>query len=80
MRAVTLAAALLAGCASHPPASYHTLTSEQTMGELREQKAIGINGPMVRWQCIYDAPQGQVTVEETAAYCAPQQVLSSEQP
>ncbi len=78
MRAVSLAAALLAGCASYPPASYHTLTSEQTTGELRGQKAIGINGPTVRWQCTYDAPQGQVTVEETAAYCAPHQVLSRE--
>ena len=75
MRAVTLAAALLAGCASHPPATYHTLTSEQTMGELRGQKAIGINGSLVRWRCTYDAPQGKVTVEETAAYCAPHQVL-----
>jgi hypothetical protein len=54
------------------------LTSEQTTGELRGQKAIGINGPTVRWQCTYDAPQGQVTVEQTAAYCAPHQVLSRE--
>ena len=75
MRAVTLAAALLAGCASQPPALYRTLTSEQTTGELRGQKAIGINGPTVRWQCTYDAPQGQVTVEETAAYCAHYRVL-----
>jgi len=28
MRAATLAAALLAGCASQPPALYHSLTSE----------------------------------------------------
>ena len=75
MRAVILAAALLAGCASQPPASYHTLTSEQAVGELRGQTAIGLDGPMVRWRCIYDAPQGKATVEETAAYCAPQQVL-----
>jgi hypothetical protein len=71
MRAVTLAAALLAGCASQPPASYHTLTSEQTMGELRGQTAIGIDGSVVRWRCTYGAIQGEVTVEETAAYCPP---------
>jgi hypothetical protein len=75
MRAVILAAALLAGCASQPPASYHTLTSEHAMGELRGQTAIGLDGPMVRWQCTYDAPQGKATVEETAAYCAPHQLL-----
>jgi hypothetical protein len=78
MRAVTLAAALLAGCATQPPASYHTLTSEQTTGELRGQTAIGINGPTVRWRCTYDTPQGKATVEESAAYCAPHQVLSRE--
>jgi hypothetical protein len=75
MRAVTLAAALLAGCASHPPASYHTLTSEQAVGELRGQTAIGIDGPMVRWRCTYDAPPGKATVEQTAAYCAPHHAL-----
>ena len=75
MRAVILVAALLAGCASQPPASYHTLTSEQAVGELRGQTAIGLDGPMVRWQCTYDAPQGKATVEETAAYCAPHQLL-----
>jgi hypothetical protein len=75
MRGVTLAAALLAGCASQPPALYQTLTSEQTVGELRGQTAIGIDGPMVRWRCTYGAPQGGVTVEETAAYCASHRVL-----
>jgi len=75
MRAVTLAAVLLAGCATQPPASYHTLTSGQTVGELRGQTAIGTDGPMIRWRCTYGAPQGEVTVEETAAYCAPHRVL-----
>ena len=75
MRGVTLAAALLAGCASQPPALYRTLTSEQTVGELRGQTAIGTDGPMVRWRCTYSAHQGEVTVEETAAYCAPYRVL-----
>jgi len=75
MRAVTLAAALLVGCASQPPALFHTLTSDQSVGELRGQTAIGIDGSMVRWRCTYDALQGQVTVEETAAYCAPHRVL-----
>jgi hypothetical protein len=67
--------ALLAGCASQPPALYQTLTSEQTVGELRAQTAIGTDGPMVRWRCTYRARQGEVTVEETAAYCAPYRVL-----
>ena len=75
MRAVALAGALLAGCASQPHASYQTLTSEQTVGELRGQTAIGTDGPVVRWRCTYGAPQGEVTVEETAAYCAPYRVL-----
>jgi hypothetical protein len=75
MRAVTLAAVLLVGCASQPPALYQTLTSEQTVGELLAQTAVGIDGPMVRWRCTYGAPQGKVTVEETAAYCAPHRVL-----
>ena len=75
MRGVTLAAALLAGCASQPPALYHSLTSEQTVGELRGQTAIGTDGPMVRWRCTYSAHQGEVTVEEIAAYCAPYRVL-----
>jgi len=75
MRAVALAAALLAGCASQPPGLYKTLTSEQTMGELRGQTAIGIDGPMVRWRCTYSAQQREATVEETAAYCAPSRVL-----
>jgi hypothetical protein len=75
MRAVTIAAALLVGCASQPPALYHTLTSEKTVGELRDQKAIGIDGPTVRWRCTYGALQGDVTVEETAAYCAPYRAL-----
>jgi hypothetical protein len=75
MRAVTLAAALLAGCASQSPALYHTLTSEQTVGELRGQTAIGIDGATVRWRCTYGAPQEEVTVEETAAYCPPYRVL-----
>jgi len=74
MRAVTLAA-LLAGCASQPPALYQTLTSNQTVGELRGQAAMGIDGPMVRWRCTYSSPQGEVTVEETATYCAPTRVL-----
>ena len=75
MRAVTLTATLLAGCASQPPALYHSLTSEQTVGELRGQTATGVDGPMVRWRCTYSAHQGEVTVEETAAYCAPYRVL-----
>jgi len=75
MRAVTLAAALLSGCASQSTALYHTLTSEQTLGELRGQAAIGIDGPMVRWRCTYGAQQGEVTVEETAASCAPYRLL-----
>ena len=75
MRAVTLAAVLLAGCASQPPALYHTLTSERPMGELHGQTAIGIDGSMVRWRCTYGAPQGEVTVEETATYCEPYRLL-----
>jgi hypothetical protein len=75
MRTATLAAVLLVGCASQPPTLYKTLTSEQTVGELRGQTAIGIDGPMVRWRCTYGAPQGEVTLEETAAYCAPHRVL-----
>jgi hypothetical protein len=75
MRAVILAAALLAGCASQPRAVYHTLTSEQVVGELRGQTAIGIDGPMVRWRCTYSAQQREVTVEETATYCAPHRAL-----
>jgi hypothetical protein len=75
MREVTLAAALLVGCASQPPALYQTLTSEQTVGELHGQTAIGIDGPLVRWRCAYGAPQGEVTVEETAASCAPHRRL-----
>jgi len=75
MRAVTLAVTLLAGCASQPPALYKTLTSEQTVGELRGQTAIGIDGSVVRWRCTYGARQGEVTVEETAAYCPPHRVL-----
>jgi hypothetical protein len=75
MRTATLAAVLLVGCASQPPALYQTLTSEQTVGELRGQTAIGIDGTMVRWRCTYRAPQGEVTLEETAAYCAPHRVL-----
>jgi hypothetical protein len=71
MRAVTLATALLAGCASEPPALYHTLSSEQPVGELRGQTAIGIDGSTVRWRCTYGVLKGEVTVEETAAYCAP---------
>ena len=71
----TLAAALLAGCASQPPALYHTLTSEEPMGQLRGQTAIGIDGSMVRWRCTYGAQQGDVTVEETGAYCPPYRVL-----
>jgi hypothetical protein len=75
MRGVTLAAALLAGCASQPPALYHTMSSDQKVAELRGQTAIGIDGSMVRWRCTYGAQQGDVTVEETAAYCAPYRVL-----
>jgi len=75
MKAVILVAALLAGCASQPPALYRTLTSEQTVGELRGQTAIGIDGPMVRWRCTYGALQKEVTVEETSAYCAQYRVL-----
>ena len=71
MRAITLVAALLAGCASQPPALYHTLTSALPAGELRGQTAIGIDGPMVRWRCTYSAPNGEVTVEQTGSYCAP---------
>jgi hypothetical protein len=75
MKTLPIAAALLAGCASQPHASYHTLTSQQKAGELRRQTAIGIDGPMVRWRCTYGTLQGDVTVEETAAYCAPHRVL-----
>jgi len=75
MRAVALAVALLAGCASEPPGLYKTLTSEQTVGELRGQTAIGIDGPMVRWRCTYGALQQEVTVEETGASCAPYRVI-----
>jgi len=75
MRSVALAAALLAGCASQPPGLYNTLTSEQTLGELHGQTAIGIDGAMVRWSCIYGAQQRVVTVEETAAYCAPRRMI-----
>jgi len=75
MRAATLVVSLLAGCASQPPALYHTLTAEQTVGQLRGQTAIGIDGPMVHWRCTYRGPQGEVTVEETAAYCAAYRVL-----
>ena len=75
MRAVTLAAVLLVGCASQPPALYRTLTSEQTVGKLIGQTAVGIDGPMVRWRCTYGAQQGEMTVEETAAYCAPYRAL-----
>ena len=73
--AAALAAALLVGCASQPPALYHTLTSERTTGELRGQTAIGINGSTVRWRCTYAAVEGDVTVEETGAYCPPYRVL-----
>ena len=75
MRGITLAAALLAGCTSQLPASYRTLTSQQKVGELRAQTAIGTEGSMVRWRCTYGAPGGEVTVQETAAYCAPYRVL-----
>jgi len=75
MRAVTLVAVLLVGCTSQPPALYHTMTSEKTMGELRGQTAIGIDGPMVRWRCTYGASRGDVIVEETAASCAPYHAL-----
>lgn len=74
-RGAILAAALLVGCASQPPALYHTLTSEQTTGELRGQTAIGIDGSVVRWRCTYGALQGDVTVEETGAYCPPYRAL-----
>jgi hypothetical protein len=74
MRAIILSAALLAGCASQPSALYHTLTSEQPAGELRQQTALGIDGPMVRWRCKYGAPKGEVIVEETGASCAPYRV------
>ena len=74
MRALTLAAALLAGCASQPPAAYKTLTSEQTVGELHGQTAIGIDGHTVRWRCTYGA-HGEVTIEQTAASCAPYRAL-----
>jgi hypothetical protein len=47
------------------------------VGELRGQTAIGIDGPMVRWRCTYGVRQGEVTVEETAAYCAHYRVLGS---
>jgi hypothetical protein len=74
MRAIILAVALLAGCASQSTAPYHTLTSEQPVGELRAQTAIGIDGPKVRWRCTYGAASGQVTVEQTGASCAPYRV------
>jgi hypothetical protein len=75
MRTIALVTGLLAGCASQPPALYQTLSSEQTTGVLRGQTAIGIEGPTVRWRCTYATAQGKVTVEETAAYCAPNRVL-----
>jgi len=75
MRAVTLVMVLLVGCASQPPALYRTLSSDQTVGELRDQTAIGIDGPTVRWRCTYAAVEGNVTVEETGAYCTPHRVL-----
>lgn len=75
MRVVALAAALFSGCATQPPGLYNTLTSEQMVGELRGQRAIGIDGPMVRWRCTYGAQESEVTVEETAAYCAPHRML-----
>ena len=75
MRTATLAAVLLVGCASQPPALYHMLTSEETVGELRGQTAIGIDGSAVRWRCTYGAREEQVTVEETAASCPPHRVF-----
>ena len=75
MRAATLVVSLLAGCASQPPALYQTLTSEQVVGQLRGQTAIGIDGAAVRWRCTYGSPQGEVTVEETAASCASSRIL-----
>jgi hypothetical protein len=45
------------------------------VGELRDQTAIGIDGPTVRWRCTYAAVDGNVTVEETGAYCTPHRVL-----
>jgi hypothetical protein len=75
MKAVTLITALLVGCASQPPALYRTLSSDQAVGELRDQTAIGIDGPTVRWRCTYAAVEGNVTVEETGAYCTPHRVL-----
>jgi hypothetical protein len=75
MKALTLAATLLAGCTSQPPALYQTLTSEREVGELRGQMAISTEGPMVRWRCTYAAARGEVTVEETAAFCAPYRVI-----
>lgn len=75
MRVVALAAALFSGCATQSPSLYNTLTSEQMVGELRGQTAIGIDGPMVRWRCTYGAQQREVTIEETAAYCAPHRML-----
>jgi hypothetical protein len=44
------------------------------VGELRVQKAIGIDGSMVRWRCTYGAPKEEVTVEQTGASCAPYRV------
>ena len=75
MRAIPLAVALLAGCAGQQSDLYQTLTSKQTVGELRGQTAIGTDGSMVRWRCTYGTLQGDVTVEETAPYCAPHRVL-----
>jgi starvation-inducible outer membrane lipoprotein len=75
MRAATLATALLAGCVSQPPALYKTSTSEQVVGELRGQTAIGIDGSTVRWRCTYGAQQREVAFEETAAYCPPYRAL-----
>jgi starvation-inducible outer membrane lipoprotein len=75
VKAVTLVMVLLAGCASQPPALYRTLSSDQAVGELRDQTAIGIEGSTVRWRCTYAALEVHVTVEETGAYCTPHRVL-----
>ena len=71
MLAMALMALAAAACAQ--PHTYHTLTSEPAprVGELVLPVAIGIDGPIVRWRCIYEvADTGQeFTVEQSAPFC-----------
>ena len=71
LAAIALMALAAAACAH--PRPYHTLTSEPVprVGELVLPLAVGIDGPMVRWQCTYSAADtGQkFTVEQSAPVC-----------